>query len=119
VQEQDLARVLVYVFMQAFNDLLEKAKTLPSGYSPKLTIASAMKQGKVEMVIEDNGLGSTRKPREKTDVGERSTVFDLTACYQLVHRNHRGRMKVDSRPGAYTTVYISLPSESMATTLQG
>ena len=61
--QQDIARVLVNIFNNAFYAINEKSKKQISGYEPIVSVNTKMINGKVEIRVMDNGNGIPKSER--------------------------------------------------------
>lgn len=121
---QNIGRVLLNIFNNAFYATNEKKSYANQGYQPEVIASSRKKsQGEVEIRIRDNGNGI---PEEKLDsiftpffttkpTGE-GTGLGLSISYDIIVHEHHGDIKVDSSQGEYTEFIITLPVISESST---
>ncbi len=82
-----------------------------------ITITTRQEEKKIAVAVKDNGVGI--KPENKdlifqpfftTKPEVKGTGLGLSVCYGIV-QNHRGEIRVDSRPGEGSTFTVYLPVE--------
>jgi two-component system NtrC family sensor kinase len=83
-----------------------------------LRVRSHRHDGRVEIVVEDTGIGITPENMKKVmdpffTTKEKGTGLGLSVVYGIVER-HGGGLRLDSTPGHGTTVTISLPEAAAA-----
>ena len=86
------------------------------GYVPELLLTTRSRNGNVEIRIRDNGSGIPQEaigrifdPFFTTKPPGRGTGLGLSICYDVV-REHSGSIQVDSEPGEFTEMTVTLPS---------
>ncbi|GAA4780699.1 hypothetical protein GCM10023231_04810 [Olivibacter ginsenosidimutans] len=121
VVPQDLGRVFLNLFNNAFYAVSEKKKQQGSSYEPKVTVTTRrvrMANGgqAVEISISDNGLGipgnildKIYQPFFTTKPTGQGTGLGLSMSYDIITNGHRGEMKVSTAEGAYTNFIITIP----------
>jgi two-component system NtrC family sensor kinase len=112
---QDIGRVLLNLFNNAFYTLSEKKKQLGDAYEPRVTVATKKSGGKVEISIKDNGLGVPKKLLDKifqpfftTKPTGQGTGLGLSLSYDIV-RACGGELKVDAQEGEGSEFLVSIP----------
>jgi len=115
---QDIGRVLLNMFNNAFYSVREKCKESPSGYTGLVTVTTLRKDNWAEIRITDNGTGISTKVLEKifqpfftTKPSGQGTGLGLSLSYDIV-KAHGGEIKVESRENEGTAFMILLPTES-------
>jgi signal transduction histidine kinase len=113
---QDMGRVLLNLFNNAFWAVNEKKKQAGQEYEPVVTISSKTVSGKVEIVVRDNGTGIPQKVVDKifqpfftTKPTGQGTGLGLSLSYDII-KAHGGELKVESKEGEGATFVLSLPS---------
>ncbi len=74
------------------------------------------KQQKIDIVIEDNGKGIPLEQQQKVfelnyttkREGNFGLGIGLSVCQQIIHQ-HDGTIRVESEPGEYTRMIVTLP----------
>jgi len=122
VVPQDLGRVLLNLFNNAFYSVSEKKKKAPAGYEPTVAVATQNVQladghNGVEITIRDNGTGIPKAILDKVyqpffttkPTGE-GTGLGLSMSYDIIHKVHGGEMRIDTEEGKYAAFTIILPA---------
>ena len=112
---QDIGRVLMNIYNNAFYSVSEKGKKQLSGYTPIVTVTTRREAGKVKIAIRDNGLGISEKyigkiyqpffTTKPTGVG---TGLGLSLSYEII-KAHEGELMVESVEGEFAEFTIELP----------
>nr|WP_214460515.1 ATP-binding protein [Flavihumibacter fluvii] len=112
---QDIGRVLLNLFNNAFYAVQEKKKGQDAGYEPVLSLSTKKSGGKVLITVKDNGNGIPPKVVDKifqpfftTKPTGQGTGLGLSLSYDIV-KAHGGELKVDTREGLYTAFVVQLP----------
>ena len=115
IVSQEIGRVLLNIFNNAFYAVAEKKKLQPDGYEPVVTVSTKKSGNHVEIRVRDNGNGIPRKVTDKifqpfftTKPPGQGTGLGLSLSYDIV-RAHGGEIKVDTKEGEYTIFTVSLP----------
>ena len=99
---------------QAFaNIIINACDAMPKGGSLRVRTRALQPEQAVEVVIGDTGTGIPRELLSKVldpffTTKEKGTGLGLSVVYGVVER-HRGKLSIDSQPGAGTAVTIRLP----------
>jgi signal transduction histidine kinase len=120
VAPQDIGRVLLNLYNNAFYSVNEKKKRLQqqdlTDYEPTVSVSTKKGHGKVEISVRDNGTGISQKvvgkifqPFFTTKPTGEGTGLGLSLSYDIINKGHGGELKVDSKEGEYTTMVIHLP----------
>ncbi|MGY3090622.1 two-component system NtrC family sensor kinase [Hymenobacter sp. UYAg731] len=118
VVPQDLGRVLINLFTNAFHAVQQRQRQHGApGYQPALTVSSRVAAGQVEISIRDNGTGMSEKVKAKVfqpffttkPVGE-GTGLGLSMSHEIVTKGHGGTLAVESQEGQGTEFIIRLPA---------
>jgi two-component system, NtrC family, sensor kinase len=117
VVPQEMGRVLLNLFNNAFYSLNEKQKKVTDGYKPCLLVSTRKKSGKVEISIRDNGLGISQKVIDKifqpfftTKSSGQGTGLGLSISYDIISKEHGGVIKVDSKEGEFAEFDLEIPA---------
>jgi len=115
VVPQDIGRVLLNLFNNAFYAVNEKKKLLANSYQPIAEVKTRKLNDKVEIRISDNGNGIPKNIVEKifhpfftTKPTGEGTGLGLSLSYDIL-KAHGGEIKVQSEEGEGTTFIIHLP----------
>ena len=87
-------------------------------FEPKLTAATKNLGDRIEIRIRDNGTGIAPEVREKmfnpfftTQPAGEGTGLGLSISHDIIVKQHCGSIEIDSEPGEYTEVRITLPRD--------
>ena len=112
---QDIGRVLLNLYNNAFYAVNEKKKTADENYKLTVSIQTKKINNKVEIRVTDNGNGIPQKVLDKifqpfftTKPTGQGTGLGLSLSYDII-KTHGGEIKVDSVPGEGTIFIIMLP----------
>jgi len=107
---QDIGRVLLNLYNNAFYAVNEKAKQQPNGlpagkagYAPTISVTSKKVNNKVELTVKDNGNGISQKVVDKifqpfftTKPTGEGTGLGLSLSYDII-KAHGGEIKVETK----------------------
>jgi signal transduction histidine kinase/ligand-binding sensor domain-containing protein len=115
---QDIGRVLLNIYNNAFYAVFEKDKRSGKGYEPTLEITTKKKGKKVEISVRDNGDGIPQQTLAKifqpfftTKPTGQGTGLGLSLSYDIITKGHGGELNVRTGEGNFTEFTISLPAE--------
>ena len=117
---QDISRVFVNLFNNAFQATFKKSSTIDSQYKPFIKVTSDIDKLMAIITIEDNGIGipssiknnifnpffTTKDPNEGTGLG-------LSITYEIVVEGHDGTIDFESKEGLGTKFIVKLPLETV------
>jgi signal transduction histidine kinase/ligand-binding sensor domain-containing protein len=116
VNSEEIGRVLINLFSNAFYAMNEKRKRLDNDYNPVIQVSTEKKNGKVEIIVRDNGVGISEKIREKiyqpfftTKPTGEGTGLGLSLSYDIITKGHGGELKVRSKEGEGAEFIVDLP----------
>ncbi|HTE00867.1 MAG TPA: ATP-binding protein [Mucilaginibacter sp.] len=116
VVQQDIGRVLLNLFNNAFYAVNKKAKTAGADYKPEVSIATSADNGHIIIKVKDNGIGIPDGVKEKimqpfftTKPTGEGTGLGLSLTYDMVVKGHGGSIEVDTKENEYTLFTIKLP----------
>jgi len=125
IVSQDIGRVLLNLFTNAFYSVMEKKKALNDEYEPTLSVSTKkyrVSSGNgVEIHIKDNGTGIPQHVMDKIfnpffttkPVGQ-GTGLGLSLSYDII-KAHGGEIKVETKDGEGAEFIIMLPIEKKET----
>ena len=97
---QDIGRVLLNLINNAFYAVNEKQKQNLNGYEPTVTVATAKRDGRVEIRVKDNGNGIPQKILDKifqpfftTKPTGQGTGLGLSVWLMILSKHMAGRSK--------------------------
>ena len=115
IVSQDIGRVLLNLYNNAFYAVADKKKQNAEGYEPTISVSTKKIKDKVEIKVKDNGNGIPRNAVDKifqpfftTKPPGQGTGLGLSLSYDII-KAHRGELKVDTLEGTYTELIILLP----------
>jgi signal transduction histidine kinase len=113
---QDIGRVLLNLFNNAFYAVNQRKKTAESDYKPAVSVTTTAGDGCIVVLVRDNGTGIPDEIREKimqpfftTKPTGEGTGLGLSLSYDIVVKGHGGKIDITSEEGAYTQFEIRLP----------
>ena len=111
---QDIGRVLLNLYNNAFYALGEKKKQTGNNYEPLISVSTKKINGKVEICIKDNGNGIPQKIIDKifqpfftTKPTGQGTGLGLSLSYDII-KAHGGEIKVETKDGEGSEFIIKL-----------
>jgi two-component system, NtrC family, sensor kinase len=117
---QDIGRVILNLFTNAFYAVTDKKKQLGEEYEPIVTVKTKKVNGKpdshqVEIRVKDNGNGIPQKALDKifqpffsTKPTGQGTGLGLSLSYDIV-KAHGGELKAETKEGEFAEFIITLP----------
>jgi signal transduction histidine kinase len=124
--QQDLGRVFLNLFTNAFYSVGQKKKILAfkqpgkkPAFEPAVYVKTKRKGNTVRVVIRDNGMGIANKIRGKVfqpffttkPTGE-GTGLGLSMSFEIITKGHGGEMSMNSQEGEFAEFIISLPLQT-------
>ena len=113
---QDIGRVLINLFNNAFYATQHKQKTAGANYKPTLEMTTALVDGFVEIKVKDNGTGIPDHIKDKimqpfftTKPTGEGTGLGLSMSYDIIVKGHGGKIDIDTKEGEFTEFTIKLP----------
>jgi two-component system NtrC family sensor kinase len=112
---QDIGRVLLNLFNNAFYAMNEKAKLSANSYQPIAKVITRKLNDKIEIRVEDNGVGIPQKVVDKifqpfftTKPTGQGTGLGLSLTYDII-KAHGGEIKVETKEGEGSEFIVWLP----------
>ena len=116
IVQQDIGRVLLNLFNNAFYAVNAKKKTAGADYKPTVEVATSAKNGMVEITVRDNGNGIPDAIKDKimqpfftTKPTGEGTGLGLSLSYDIVVKGHGGSITVNTKEGAFTEFTVTMP----------
>jgi len=115
VVPQDIGRVLLNLFNNAFYSLGERCKVGGVGYVPTVTVVTKKLSNRIEIKVADSGVGIPQKVVDKifqpfftTKPTGQGTGLGLSLSYDII-RAHGGEIKVETKEREGSEFIIQLP----------
>jgi signal transduction histidine kinase len=115
VVPQDIGRVLLNLYNNAFYAVNEKKKLLNGNFEPTVSVNTKRSGDKIEILVKDNGVGVPQKVVDKifqpfftTKPTGQGTGLGLSLSYDIV-KAHRGDLKVATKEGEGSEFIIQIP----------
>ena len=113
---QDLGRVILNLFNNAFYAVSERKKKEAAGYKPNVILTTRRIRDKVEIIVADNGGGIPQNILDKifqpfftTKPTGQGTGLGLSLSYDIITKGHVGDIRVETKEGEGTRFIISIP----------
>jgi two-component system NtrC family sensor kinase len=114
---QEIGRVLLNIYNNAFYAVKQKQKTADDTYKPFLKVSTRLMENTVEIRIKDNGTGIPDSVKEKIfqpffttkPTGEGSGL-GLSLSYDIINKGYGGTISLNSQEGEFTEFIITLPT---------
>jgi two-component system, NtrC family, sensor kinase len=117
---QEITRVLLNLLSNGFYAVV-KRKSEVDDFEPKLVAATRDLGDRVEIKIRDNGTGIPPEVKEKifnpfftTKPPGAGTGLGLSISHDVIVKQHAGSIEVDTQPGEFTEIRITLPRTSIS-----
>jgi two-component system NtrC family sensor kinase len=116
VVQQDMGRVLLNLFNNAFYAVNQRSKTAGADYKPAVEVSTVQQNGSILVSVKDNGTGIPDNIREKimqpfftTKPTGEGTGLGLSLSYDIVVKGHGGSIQVNSREDEGSEFVVKLP----------
>ncbi len=120
IVSQDVGRVLLNMFTNAFYAVHQKQKTIGGDFKPKVEVStrviSAANGKELEITVKDNGSGIPDAIKDKimqpfftTKPAGEGTGLGLSLSYDIIVKAHKGHINIQSKEGEGTSFIITLP----------
>jgi ligand-binding sensor domain-containing protein/signal transduction histidine kinase len=117
VAPQDMGRILLNLYNNAFYSVNEKKKQLNGTFEPSVSVSTKKDGNKVEISVRDNGTGIPKKVVDKiyqpfftTKPTGQGTGLGLSLSYDIITKGHGGQLKVETKEGEYSTFTVIIPT---------
>ena len=104
VMPQDIGRVLLNLFNNAFYAVNQKQKTAGADYKPEVSVTTSTANGQVVIKVKDNGTGIPDAVKEKimqpfftTKPTGEGTGLGLSLTYDMVVKGHGGKIDINTK----------------------
>ncbi len=116
VVPQDIGRVLLNLYTNAFYAVQQKQKTAAAAYKPTIEVRTWIGNGQVKIAVKDNGIGIPPDIKDKimqpfftTKAAGEGTGLGLSLTYDMVVKGHGGTIELNSTEGEGSEFTIALP----------
>ncbi|WP_162944895.1 sensor histidine kinase [Flavisolibacter nicotianae] len=123
VVPEDIGRVLLNLFNNAFYSVSEKKKLLNGTFEPTVTITTKKESDRVALCIRDNGTGIPQQIIDKifqpfftTKPAGEGTGLGLSLSYDIITNGHKGEIIVETKEGEGTAFIVQLPFQEQKPT---
>ncbi|MGI4863962.1 MAG: sensor histidine kinase [Janthinobacterium lividum] len=113
---QDLSRVLLNLFTNAFYAVRQRQQAAEPGYAPTVSVRTERAGDEVLVRVRDNGTGIPEAVRQKifqpfftTKPSGEGTGLGLSLAHDIIVQGHEGALEVTSQEGEYTEFVVRLP----------
>jgi signal transduction histidine kinase len=113
---QDISRVLVNLFNNAFYAVAERARAGEPGYKARVGVSTRQEGNQVIIKVRDNGTGISAEVRDRifdpfftTKPAGEGTGLGLSLSYDIITKGHGGTLQVNSEKNNFTEFIITLP----------
>ncbi|MBD0293812.1 MAG: HAMP domain-containing protein [Flavisolibacter sp.] len=113
---QEIGRVLLNLFNNAFYAVQEKKRKVKDTYEPVITVSTKQYNDRVEITVRDNGLGIPQNVLDKifqpfftTKPTGQGVGLGLSLSYDIITKGHGGEIKVETKEGEGAEFVIQLP----------
>ncbi len=113
---QDIVRVMLNLFNNAFYAVNQKQKIAGTDYRPEVIVSTSAENGRVTIKVKDNGIGIPDAIKEKimqpfftTKPTGEGTGLGLSLTYDMLVKGHGGSIQVNSVEGEGAEFIIQLP----------
>jgi signal transduction histidine kinase/tetratricopeptide (TPR) repeat protein len=113
---QEISRVLVNIFNNAFYAVHQRFKAGEKNYSATVGVSTRLDGKDVVIKIRDNGTGMPEDVKNRifdpfftTKPSGEGTGLGLSLSYDTIVKAHQGTLNVFSEPGSFTEFVITLP----------
>jgi signal transduction histidine kinase len=117
ISQQDMGRVMLNLFNNAFYAVNEKKKTAGADYKPEVSVTTLSENGQIIIKVKDNGNGIPDAIKDKimqpfftTKPTGEGTGLGLSLSYDIVVKGHGGSINVDTKEGEFTEFTVYLPA---------
>ena len=116
VAHQDIGRVLLNLFNNAFYAVNQKQKNAQEEYKPEVTVSTSTEKNNLIISVKDNGNGIPDTIKDKimqpfftTKPTGEGTGLGLSLSYDIVVKGHGGKIEINSTEGEGSEFIIALP----------
>ena len=123
LEAQNMSRVIINLIRNALEALSEKQVELGEDFEPVLQVRTVNQNDSVLIIVRDNGPGISGENLEKVfdpffttkATGGGHIGLGLSMSYEIVVQEHHGELDINTKPGEYTSITVTLPKEPWPT----
>ena len=119
VVQNDIGRAFLNIANNSFYATYQKKKRLGEKYRPILSLITINAADSIDIVIRDNGDGIPTEvldqlftPLRLAKPSGQGTGLGLSISYDIIVKEHKGSMKINSIPEEFTEIMITLPKST-------
>ncbi len=116
VVQQDMGRVMLNLFNNAFYAVNQKQKLAGPGYKPEVSVSTLTEGSKLVIKVKDNGTGIPENIKAKimqpfftTKPTGEGTGLGLSITYDMIVKGYGGEIEINTREGEFTEFIVYLP----------
>lgn len=116
VLAQEIGRVLLNLYTNAFYSVMKKKKSGVENYQPVVSVSTRKTGDTVEIRVKDNGMGIPQNVLDKifnpfftTKPTGEGTGLGLSLSYEIVTKAHNGTIRAETKEGEFAEFIIQLP----------
>ncbi|MFD2933172.1 sensor histidine kinase [Spirosoma flavum] len=117
VVPQEVGRVLLNIFNNAFYAVQKRQQSNPLDYHPEVAVKTSKDANQIKIKVRDNGSGIPEPIKQKifqpfftTKPTGQGTGLGLSLSYDIITKGHGGALTVESEEGQFTEFTIALPA---------
>jgi signal transduction histidine kinase len=115
IAQQDIGRVLLNLFNNAFYAVNQKQKTAGPDYKPEVAVSTTIEKNHLIITVKDNGNGIPDNIKDKimqpfftTKPTGEGTGLGLSLSYDIVVKGHGGSITVETKEGEGSEFIITM-----------
>ncbi|WP_345953839.1 ATP-binding protein [Mucilaginibacter sp. PAMB04168] len=116
---QDVGRVLLNLYTNAFYAIKQKAAQQGPNFKPTVQVTTSLIGNRIYVSVKDNGTGIPEAVKGKimqpfftTKPTGEGTGLGLSLSYDIIVKGHGGKIDIDTQEGEYTEFIITLPVQA-------
>lgn len=114
---QDIGRVLLNLFTNAFYAVQQKQKAAGPEFKPTVEVSTLSGKKSITVTVKDNGTGIPEHIKDKimqpfftTKPTGEGTGLGLSMSYDIVVKAHGGTIEINTKEGQYTEFVVKIPA---------
>ncbi len=118
---QDVTRALLNVISNGFYAAMKRRAEAGDGFEPSIAASTKSLGDRVQIRIRDNGAGVAPDVKDKmfdpfftTKPAGEGTGLGLSISHDIIVKQHGGSIEVETRPGEFTEISVTLPRAAVA-----